>query len=306
MPEHFVQKNDREEEFPAEAYRKAMKILEEGDDAIDPARFSRFDQGLIRADQYRVEKRKAELKAQRTLRDLEIKRQADVFEVMFAHQVELNDWLGPDTMIRRASEYDDLFNGIDSIAEFSKDEGATIFLALGIDVTSSEEGVEKKLTRIKRSIDEGRLDEIRYFQSFFSDGSLRFEGSLFNVPKGIVAIDRGTIAELAKLWVKKENKTLAHHPIQYVILEQLELQMETFLAYAKRKGKKNIAAPLMEVLARIKDIKRIKQGPGPVKRTSLLESDRMVQRLKSDLKSMFGEEGGVTAPGGVSVMRKVA
>lgn len=292
------------EMLPAEAYAKAARVLEEGD-FIDPATFKRFDPALVRADQEKVAQRKAEQRAQDTERDREIKRHADTFEAIFTEQAELSDWLGPDTMIRKASEYDDLFHGIDSIADFSPEEGSK-FLALGIDVTSSEIKIRKKLAGIKRSIDSGRLEEVRYFQSFFPDGSLRFEGSLFNVPLAVIVIDRTTIAEIARLWVKPDPKALARHPVQNLILDQLESQMEAFVEYAKRTHKKNLLAPLTEVLERVREIKRTKQKSGAAKAPSAISDHPMVKALSVELKDMFGGESGTTVTGGGSVMRNVA
>lgn len=294
-----------EEEIPLEAYAKATKILEERDDMIDPASFARFDQAMIRRDQERVAKKKIDIEAQQTPKDKEIKRAADAFEVIFTEQAELSDWLGSDTMIRKASEYDDLFHGIDSIAEFSREDGTTL-LALGMDVTSSEMGLEKKLGRIKRSIDEGHLSEIRYFQSLFEDGSLRFEGSVFNVPLAIIAVERKIIAELAKLWVKKDSKALANHPVQGRIIEQLELQMDAFMQYAKRTGKKNLVAPLMEVLERIREIKRSKQKTGSKGVPAYPQDNTMGEALNAELKRLFGVDGNTPANKAVSVVRRVA
>ena len=292
------------ERLPSEAYAKAARILEEGD-VIDPTTFKRFDQALIRADQEKVAQRKAEQRAQETDRDREIKRNSDTFEAIFTEQAELSDWLGTDTMIRKASEYDGLVHGIESIADCSPEEGSK-FLALGIDVTSSEVQIRKKLAGIKRSIDNGRLEEVRYFQSFFPDGNLRFEGSLFNVPLAVIAIDRTTIAELARFWVKPDPKALARHSVQYLILDQLELQMEAFVEYAKRTHRKHLLAPLTEVLERVRGIKRAKQKPGTTNASSATNDHPMIKALKAELRDMFGGKEEAMAGGSSSVMRRVA
>ncbi len=191
--------------------------------------------------------------------------------------------------MRKASEYDDLFNGIDSIAEFSR-EGPSGYLALGIDVTSSGDTIRKKLEIIKDLIDSGRLNEIRYFQSLLPDGTPRHEKSLFNVPKGIVAVEKTDIAELANLWVKRDSKNLASHPVQLLVLKQLDMQMTAFIKYAHQKDQGHLIPPLLEVQKRIRAIQDL---PNKQKLASSLNSqgymrdNRMIMALQQELDALF-------------------
>src|ERR1700761_3581868 len=66
--------------------------------------------------------------------DLQNKKLASVFEAIVTQEIELNDWLGPDVTTRRASLFDDIQNGVDTIASIQESENTNYF-GLAIDVT---------------------------------------------------------------------------------------------------------------------------------------------------------------------------
>lgn len=205
----------------------------------------------------------------------ELKKLAELFEMLFARLVELENWLGDDVFVTETSEYDDFRAGIDMIVELLK-EGAFSHLGLAIDVTFSSKQVEKKLERIRNEIDYYELPQVKYFVSQGGD----YKGELNNVPRVVVAINRKQLMELTSLWLDIDflrkrisqaspgkglldlksrlaatQEKLANHPFQIEILAQIELELETFVKYAARKQKTKISEKFKNMLAIIKAIR---------------------------------------------------
>jgi len=157
-----------------------------------------------------------------------------IFEAIMDEGIALHDWFGPDADTIRPSRFDDVFNGIDSITEFQKEEGAS-HLALAIDVTF-DPNIKNKIEKIARGVEHGELTHVKYFKS----DHMNFRGELRNVPKVIVGADKRTIKELADLWVT-DRKALAKHPIQFKVLEEIQFQLSAFEHYAERNRQSGVA-----------------------------------------------------------------
>lgn len=158
---------------------------------------------------------------------------ADVFEAIFFQQAELNEWLGKNATTIKTTRYDDIANGVDSIAEFREEEHAS-HLALAIDATTSD-NLGKKVGRIKEEIEKGEMARIKYFFSEHVSKHQGFgRGEKVNIPRVIIGADRNVIKELSELWLENKNKELAEHPIQFQILEEIMIQCEVFKNYAAK------------------------------------------------------------------------
>lgn len=172
----------------------------------------------------------------KTPEDIEAKKLAVIFEAVFSEQAELSNWLGENSTVIPTCEYDDIINSVDAIAEFSEEEKSPQHLGLGIDVTYRKY-LHEKFKKIKENIDRGTLAEIKYFHS----GSLNFTGKLSQIPRVVVLAKRETVKELVELQEGKKKKALADHFIQFQILEEIIMQLETYREYALRIGKQDIA-----------------------------------------------------------------
>ena len=161
---------------------------------------------------------------------------ATIFEAILHNQAELSEWLGSNVHTINTSRYDDIKNGIDTIAEFIEKKQSASHLGLAIDATFSAD-INKKIQRIKNEIKNGQLTRVKYFQS----DAINFRGELSKIPKVIIGVDMNTIQELGELWLKRKNKELGKHPIQFQILDQMLMQLETFENYAKRNNRSEIA-----------------------------------------------------------------
>jgi hypothetical protein len=243
-----------------QAHVKAQKVL--GKDIIKPKQFSHlYDESMIEKDEALVAKRKAEFVGGRDPRKETVEKLAAVFEAVLHEEAELSEWLGPNVTTIKTSDFDDIVNGVDSVAEIREGEAGTSHLAFAIDVTF-DENTEKKFERIKQEIDKGELAKVKYF--FSQDTG--FMGSLNMVPRVVVGAEPKTVEELSELWLERNNKVLGSHQIQFQILEEILIQLEAFEQYANRikqfevAGKYEKARHLIEVILSEKQGSLIDEG----------------------------------------------
>jgi hypothetical protein len=212
-------------------------------------------------------------------KEAESKKLATILEVILGEQAELSNWLGENAETVFTSDYDDL-KGTDMIVEFSEEEKNPTHLGLAIDATYSSD-LENKFINIKKSIKNEELSTIKYFSSeYFTSPNMDFKGRLSQVPKVVVGVDNQTIEELIELWyTNKKNKyqELANHPVQFQILEEIEMQLETFEKYAMKIGKDDIAKKYRITKNFISEI--LKQRKSAVKDTS--KRDKMLDNIKN-------------------------
>lgn len=208
-------------------------------------------------------------------------RLARTFEGIFHDEAELSEWLGPNASTIKTSRYDDVKNGVDSIAEFRESDSSASWLALGIDVTFSSD-LTKKFDRIKTEIDRGTLAEVKYFSS----EHLHIRGEMKNIPRVVVGADTRTIKQLAELWLEKDKdalKALGAHPVQFQILEEMLLELKTFADYAEKKGKHELAAAYEKAI-------RTVSGILDEKRTTIEdtgERDSVFEGINDNLKRFY-------------------
>lgn len=147
-------------------------------------------------------------------------------------------WMGENVTARKASRFDDIRNKIDAVVEIDQETSREV-MALAIDVTHVSgfersadrvgKNLEKKLRSIKKEIDNGRLGTIKYFES--GDGT--FQGKLSQIPRVVVGIDTKTLREVVEIWLGDREEDMRNHPIALQIIEEIGMQLETFLAYAR-------------------------------------------------------------------------
>lgn len=223
------------------AHKKAGTVLERS--RIKESDFAGlYEEARVKGDIARMALKEKGFETNQTPESQELKMLADVFEAVVIEQGELNDWFGPNAFTIKTSRYDDYENGIDAIVEFEKPQEAT-HLGLGIDVTFTTD-TSKKFERIRNQIESGRLPRIKYFSS----DRLHIRGELRKVPAVIIGASRKTIQELIPVWMERDNKELARHKIQFMILEEIKIQLEAFKAYALKNDKPDVAARYNEAL----------------------------------------------------------
>ncbi len=172
------------------------------------------------------------------------KKVATVFESIIYTQGEQNHWFGEDAWTIKSSRYDDIKNKIDTIVEFREEPATASRLGLAVDVTLSRE-MDKKLDDIKSEIDSGNLAKVKYFKSDYTHA----RGEISRVPRVIVAANPGTVRALADLWLERNNKVLAAHPMQFQILDEIDAQLKTFRNYAEKNGRHDLLAIYDQAIA---------------------------------------------------------
>lgn len=126
--------------------------------------------------------------------ELRHRKLATVFEAIVHEHAELSEWFGPDAETIKPSRYDDIKNGIDTVAELKETGNSVARIAMGIDVTFSHDA-ELKFERIKKEIESGKLAEVKYFYSESSD----IKEKLSNLPRVVIGADEKTIREVANM-----------------------------------------------------------------------------------------------------------
>jgi hypothetical protein len=167
---------------------------------------------------------------------------------------------------------------VDEIVEFREGEGRASHLALSIDVTFSSMAIEKKLARIRREIDSESLTKVKYFKS----EEMNFMGELGNVPRVVVGMDREAVLDLIALWLRDDKKALASHPVRRQMLEEIDMELSTFLRYAEARGKQNAAAIMRRTLKVVRDI-------GAGQDLYHLPKDSVFTNIETTLLSTFKE-----------------
>ncbi|MCL5410254.1 MAG: hypothetical protein M1324_00135 [Patescibacteria group bacterium] len=267
------------------AYAMAAESLEK--DAIKEEDFAYlYGEENVRRDLEKVAAAESDFKQRETPESEQLKRYSTIFEWIVNERVELSDYFGSNAFTRRASHYDDLMNGVDTILEFRNDPEESkqaSYLTLGIDDTFSTrpEVQEKKLRRIKSKIDSGKLTQVKYFSSDY----MNFRGELKNVPLIVLGTELRTVAQLRDLMLSRDNKILDSHPIQHLLLQEAKLETDTFSGYAERSGRADLAE-IYKNTGRIID--EIIAGKGDFDRT-ILDRDRVFQTMQLALHEIFGK-----------------
>lgn len=238
-----------------QAHEKAEQVFAQkqikADDFIDV-----YGQETVRADQARLEQTKE--KFTMDARAHEAKRVADVFEAIILDKGEDHGWLGKGVKLIKTTEFDDVFAGIDGVAQYNLAGGFEANLGLAIDVTFGH-GAGRKLEKIRHRILEGQAGKIKYFKS----GT--FMGQKANIPRIVVGADKLVVEGLAKLWVDSDSQRQRHlvnHPVQYQILEMALLQARAFERYADRNGQTEIARSYEQIGALLERISKEKHVGG--------------------------------------------
>ncbi len=185
---------------------------------------------------------------------------AEVFEAIVLDQAELNEWLGPNVTVLKTSKYDDVKNGVDMVAEWQDKDSESQVLALAVDVTFSKIQMENKFHKIRAKIDKGQMGTIKYFKT--EDDS--FTGTRGNVPQVVIGVSKKTVRELAGLWMRRDNKALAEHPVQRAILDEIVGQLRNVIEYANARNQSKVADSYRKALRTvenmIKDKKKVPLG----------------------------------------------
>lgn len=264
---------EKNHDFQA-AYEKAEKLINE--ERIDMGKFKGFyDANALEEDDRYVKRREKEFNENDSPHEKEMHKYAVIAEAIIHNQIDMNGWLGGTATAVKTSKYDDYKYGVDEYVKFRKTKNSpSANLALGVDVTFGSDLV-KKMETIRDHIRRGDLGKIKYLLT------KSFRGELSNVPRAVVGFDMKNLQELKELWMNGKKRALAQHPVKFMILGQMKLQLEAFTRYAQKVNQPHIAETIEEVLKIIERIshEELKEYAGD-KNGFDFESDRVYRAIK--------------------------
>ncbi len=282
MPKSFetpVEQTHQEHLMPAEAKIFDLLVAKHKKDAINMGDFlDLYGETNIKEDGDYVARKRKRIEEAGTGPS----KRAEIVEALISEQIELSDWFGPEAATFVPSEFDDLKNGIDIAVEFEREEGFK-HLALGVDITSSIEGLTKKILIAKERIREGQLTRIKYF---VSDRS-HIRGELGKIPLFIIGLSPKVINELSELWLTAHaprlqkdttglsEETIAHqremariaqqklarHRVRELVLDEISNQAQIFRDYALQNNQNVAAEKFQGVLNIIATLNHVELSP---------------------------------------------
>ena len=264
-----------------------------------------YDSNMIAMDTAYVEEREQAFERRDNPELAFFTRRAELFEALVREEIKTANWLGSEAKPVTASRYDDIKNGVDLIVEFLKKEG-TNRLALSVDVTSNITSLEDKLQKIKGQIIKGKLTEVKYFIG--SDGNRQ---EIQNVPRVVIGTESRVIQELSELrleihtcvqalkhsssaelseettkWYRARGisatEKLESHRVQTLILDEMRLQLEAFIIFARKNGQETIVAEYEKALRIIRELRESKRNLP--EQTDMNNLDSVYGALKVGLK----------------------
>lgn len=314
-PEEILLQEQSQAELP-EAERALYELLvpENQKRAIQLEEFTGlYANEVIGADKAYVEERVRRFREENSPGDKAHHMRGELFEAIVNSQVAESDWMGASADIIVPSRYDDIANGVDGIVEFEREGGGSSHLALAVDVTDSEKKMAEKFEKVRRSIQEGSLSEVKYFKS------KNFRGELSGVPRVVVGAGRETVGNIAELLLRfrrlrttvtagrrsaeeptameqraaqdlvRVRQEVATHPLQGMLLTEVKTQLGSFQKFALKAGKDAMAARYAEVLTLIEAV-LAEKGDEAVVRGEVAEDQ--IYRMVLDKAAHFGEGSG--------------
>ncbi len=258
-------------------------------DLADPALWSHEETAK---DYALAEQIKAEHHREMTPKEKEQMVWAKAWEALICTEITLGEWLGANTRATFTTDYDDLFHGADGVIEIGLEESlptpTPVYSRLGFDATFSEEGLVRKLQKIKAKIDRSELAQVKYYKSPHT-GEKR---TLSRIPLVILFASKTTIQE----WVlAKQQETLTEERKQYMqlfVLEQITYQLLATLAYIRSSRcslSKSKKEGLLERFQRLVDDLIINiQAVLPTKvDTTVLDRNPDLQKTRAKVNHLF-------------------
>lgn len=218
--------------FVRESYAKAQKMIRGA--AIDPKNFVHpYGEQVVEKDIAWTERIVSEQESRFDVNKVH----ADIVEAILYEHIEQSNWFGEKASTIKTSQFDDIRNGVDLIIEFEEATEGFLHMGLAVDVTFGETALQDKIQKIKREIEEGKLAEIKYFESDRSP----YKGLYRNLPRVVVGMDRIHMVDLMKMWVDDgRKKEFSTHPVQMMILHEIRSQLMCFARYAAQCGQEEV------------------------------------------------------------------
>lgn len=123
------------------------------------------------------------------------------------------------------TEFDDLKAGIDAVMKHKR--GGYLGMSFDFTVTNKDKKIYEKLdSEWDFNTKHGKVQTVKYFE----DPDTKDKGRLL-VPKFVVGASKKDVEELAGAYLANDQETLENHPFKYLMLLQIEEQLQTVLDY---------------------------------------------------------------------------
>lgn len=147
-----------------------------------------------------------------------------------------------DVILHKTSEFDDIKNGVDFVAEYQNPDNPRSYIALAMDASFSmaPDKISKKIDRSIDGINKGRLSQVKYFE--FEEGSL--EKSL-GMPRVVVGVEEDTARSLLSRWHTREvdkigSVDFSEDSVWSLMALQINEQLKVFIDQAKSRNQKDL------------------------------------------------------------------
>ncbi len=159
------------------------------------------------------------------------KKISDVFEGIIVDQF-CGAWMSNQAEAFFTAEPDDFIRKVDCVIEFHPEEGKQDrdYLGLGIDVTFSSDysTISGKLHEVWSDVERSKKVQVKYVDTEHFKGSLE-------VSRVVLAADKETVLELARLYKEKDREALDNHPYLANAMLQMKHQLEAYYSFAQKK-----------------------------------------------------------------------
>lgn len=167
-------------------------------------------------------------------------RESVVLEKILIEQIELADWLGPNSQTFETTKYDDVFNHTDFVLNI-RYKNKNHYFAIDATVSESDQIYLKKYNKIYNELKQKKGTKIEYYMS--ESGVAK---GLDNIPSIVIGMDKGSLRDLGEIvhdklfqkgdLRKKANDELAHSSIQITIIKDMVHQLSDQLEFLNKTG----------------------------------------------------------------------
>ncbi|MDD5165372.1 MAG: hypothetical protein PHG25_02435 [Candidatus Pacebacteria bacterium] len=233
--EKFNQEHDSTQQLLKDIEAQAEKITESRINPLDFKGHPFFKDEEIEDDLRRCQEKEIKIADQRLQLTpeqlLEIERGVSA-EYTFRQALENHGWLADKVTTIVASQFDDYFKGIDSIAQIDLGPGRYEHIGFALDFSTSIEDLGNKLRHTFDAIDKGYSPSVKYFDSE-KTGKLKN----FRVPRIVIGGSKEVFHRLAEYTENKEavpssgNKTqytIEEDPFKHIVFGEIIAQLSTF------------------------------------------------------------------------------
>ncbi len=147
-----------------------------------------------------------------------------------------------DVILHKTSEFDDIKNGVDFVAEYQNPDDPKSYIALAMDASFSMSPslINKKIDRSISDINKGTLSRVKYFQ--FEEGAPE---SKTGMPRVVVGAEEDKVRNLLTRWHTKETiKTevdFSEDPVWTLMALQINEQLKVFIDQARSRNNISLA-----------------------------------------------------------------